>query len=774
MDFTVTNPADFATGSQKALASYGPEKFLNVNQSMGGVCSSNSVACDSGGWTLYLMDGKLSLWTNQHAYTSETLNYNAIGSTHIQAFIGADELKSEINFAVTHNTAGGCYSSISGCNNTVSGNLNFDGFDREDPNFWMNIGGRGYSTDEFANGDSQTASQLWRNQTNNFNGQVKEATQLLNVSAEYGCMFILMFVGTLLYLVIWVFGNYTVNSKSAELGAEIKRGQKEVAPFVKGQLERKPRASMDRDKLGPPRPEWGQTINEWNRCKDGYAKVVQGGVDAVQSEGCQLFRTWWLRTFNFTVLMFWMYICMFFMAPDGTGLYPAYNTFAEGFLTAWNFKAAPAGWVFLGSSIVEVLLFTTAMILIVWPDTDNMEGLCPHKEKLDTCQQCAEFLENTRKVSSLDTQANSTCLLIACHNSAINDEMKTDFLRTLHAALANFPPECIFICDNGRDLNPSDNTKGLIDEVCDDKFGKGMNRRMNYVFVPEGNKTHALYWVTEWWIPFLVQKDRVPDFKYLVMIDDDVPLPKSFDFHNAEMEADPSIACYGYGITAVTPTDPTTGKSEFCMLVAMQDLEYKISGFFKYFQYKIGGCAFYAHGAISMWRRETLGKEILYKHDTEFNGEDMYMGLLTHRLSEKSKEKVRIAFSMGSLVETYAPDNFNLLFKQRTKSWDLGTHRKFKTVIKELCFRWKNQHLMLKIFHVGEVVTLFLDWLRIYMLALLLPTNPLVVLGILIFFMSLAFILLFLFRTIVLRNRKELRAAVPLKVFLVFPFFKVL
>ena len=27
---------------------------------------------------------------------------------------------------------------------------------------------------------------------------------------------------------------------------------------------------------------------------------------------------------------------------------------------------------------------------------------------------------------------------------------------------------------------------------------------INYVYIPEGNKSHAMYWTTEYWIPELV------------------------------------------------------------------------------------------------------------------------------------------------------------------------------------------------------------------------------------------------------------------------------
>ena len=254
MDFTVTNPQDFSNGSQIALATYGTQKFLDVNRAPacnsaclggagnvrknqcnncgacggcaallfvkncggnfppsctrppsaflptgGGGCSGNRsqmVACNSGGWSLYLLDGKFSLWTNMKAHTSEPLQYNLNGSTRIQALIAADEMKSEISFSVTNTTAEGCYSSTSSCSCAVSGNMNFDGFDRRSPNFFLNVGGRGWSfndlvdnpdsTNEFkvANQDSEEASQLWRNQSYNFDGDVDEAMQVMHVSAE--------------------------------------------------------------------------------------------------------------------------------------------------------------------------------------------------------------------------------------------------------------------------------------------------------------------------------------------------------------------------------------------------------------------------------------------------------------------------------------------------------------------------------------------------------------------------------------------------------------
>lgn len=33
-----------------------------------------------------------------------------------------------------------------------------------------------------------------------------------------------------------------------------------------------------------------------------------------------------------------------------------------------------------------------------------------------------------------------------------------------------------------------------------------LSTRIQYLFIPEGNKSHAMYWCTEYWIPELVRR----------------------------------------------------------------------------------------------------------------------------------------------------------------------------------------------------------------------------------------------------------------------------
>eukprot|EP00656_Telonema_subtile_P013186 TRINITY_DN16688_c0_g1_i3.p1 TRINITY_DN16688_c0_g1~~TRINITY_DN16688_c0_g1_i3.p1 ORF type:complete len:940 (-),score=240.44 TRINITY_DN16688_c0_g1_i3:35-2854(-) len=623
---------------------------------------------------------------------------------------------------------------------TVSGSLDFSDFDSGSSNYKLVVGGRGDST-----------ATLMNDYTETFTGQLKNLDQTIQAGAEYILLLILLFVGTLCYCALWAGGQWIVASKSAELNAEVKQGEKEQAKFVRKKLEQAPTVQQ---------AEWTQQIEQWNQCKELYTKTNEADTEH------RYLRVYGIRAFFFVLVVFDMFVVLWLAAPDGQGLYSSSN-FATAFGKAWNFQAAPIGWIFLLSSIIETTLFTIGCVGVVWPNKNN--DAQPHsqanpgqKEEYDPLSP-----ESGRRVTALAEETNSTCLLIACHNSALDEGMRTDLERTLHAAMENFPPESIFVCDNGRGLHPSDDTQGLCDRVCRQRFPEE-SRKINYVFIPEGNKTHALYWVSEWWIPFLMQKDKIPDFEYLVMIDDDVPLPKNFDFHAAQMNAQPTMAACGYAITAVTPTDPLTGKSEPNFLVDMQDVEYRLSGFFKLVQARLGGSSFYAHGAVSLWRRKLLGREILYKHDTEFHGEDLYMGLLLHRQEQGNS----IDFSAGNVVETFAPDHFKLLFKQRTKSWDLATHRKFPSILRELLFRWKNQFLFLKIFHFGEVIAVIQDWIRLYLFVLLLLTNPIVLAGITCFFFAIAYAQLILFRFVVLRNRPDLKKKLGAVSLLCFPLYK--
>ena len=101
------------------------------------------------------------------------------------------------------------------------------------------------------------------------------------------------------------------------------------------------------------------------------------------------------------------------------------------------------------------------------------------------------------------------------------------FRNTLDAALKIFAAKQIFVVDNGGAPTPSDRTHvsrwhpshllwpcrsylalvAPLQEVCASvsrKYYPNNEQTINYLYVPEGNKTHAMYWATEYWIPQLV------------------------------------------------------------------------------------------------------------------------------------------------------------------------------------------------------------------------------------------------------------------------------
>ena len=121
--------------------------------------------------------------------------------------------------------------------------------------------------------------------------------------------------------------------------------------------------------------------------------------------------------------------------------------------------------------------------------------------------------------------------MIACHESCITPERTETFSETLRSALRVFPPEAIFVCDNGNSLHPVDRTQQTTYDVSKEFYPDG-KRLMQYLYIPEGNKTHAMYWTTEYWIPELVACGKCPEFQYAMMIDDDVPLPPDLHVNN--------------------------------------------------------------------------------------------------------------------------------------------------------------------------------------------------------------------------------------------------
>jgi len=350
------------------------------------------------------------------------------------------------------------------------------------------------------------------------------------------------------------------------------------------------------------------------------------------------------------------------------------------------------------------------------------------------------------------TVSIDTCLMIACHCSTMTVERCETFSNTLKSALAVFPPSHIFVCDNGPTIQPQDATQFVAKQVHPD---------INYLYIPEGNKTFAFYWCNKYWIPFLARCGVVPNFTYALIIDDDVPLPADLHIPHEHLRQDTRIKAVHFPITATTPDGNPP------LLVNCQDVEYKLAAVHKLFQatmYRSLSC----HGAIALWERKCMG-EVFHGHDTVFNGEDLYMGITLLRKRDDSK----IISSAQTIVPTYAPDNFPVLFRQRVKSWELTSHKKTFTYLVEVINPVSFFHLpslCLKPYFMQELLTILLDWLRIFLICGLLLRDTLGLLLMTAFFTVLLYMQLVLFQFVILRERKDLRSSF-FTIFM-FPFYK--
>ena len=190
-----------------------------------------------------------------------------------------------------------------------------------------------------------------------------------------------------------------------------------------------------------------------------------------------------------------------------------------------------------------------------------------------------------------------------------------------------------------------------------------------------------------------------------------------------------------------------------------------MAGFVKQFQY-LGGTTACCHGAIALWRRDVLGSKILRDHDTVFHGEDLYMGLLLHRI----QKNYVIAVSASAVVPTFAPERLLILFRQRVTSWDLCAQRKFMTFVREFLAGWvvNSKTWILKPFMAQEVINIMLDWMRLYLVVGLAVYDIFSLFMCFVVFYAILYFELIIFNYIVLRHRPDLQATK--RTLIIFPF----
>jgi len=283
----------------------------------------------------------------------------------------------------------------------------------------------------------------------------------------------------------------------------------------------------------------------------------------------------------------------------------------------------------------------------------------------------------TEKVS------NRHAFVIVSHNST------KKLPATIEAILKFAIPNQIYIADNGSSDKEIDST----DRMCA-SYSTPEGGSINVCHIKYGNKTLAQYSCI--YALDRLLKDGKSPVDIVTIIDDDVIIPANFPATQIEKEfEDPSKVVVAYPLSAENHNDT--------VWAAMQEVEYMGANLARKVQ-KMLGSQLFASGAIATWKVPQL-KPVLERHCSAFNGEDLEMGYVLHKLSDGKTYKlgvdgpVRIGFIEQCNVATIVPHHLvhwydlipaplkkkikpktcfcgeHSLFNQRVRSWDPAGHQ---------------------------------------------------------------------------------------------------
>ena len=177
-------------------------------------------------------------------------------------------------------------------------------------------------------------------------------------------------------------------------------------------------------------------------------------------------------------------------------------------------------------------------------------------------------------------------LIIPCHKA------ESILSNTLEKALKIFDSRSIYVIDNGNSNYPLDNSRWLCE-----------SHGVNYIWSNIGSKLISIY----------IGVKAAEGYKYVMQIDDDMELEEDMTF-----PIDTDADCIAYTISGISKYKKNN------MLQHCQDVEYKIAGLIKSLQSWVGNTIF-AHGAVSLWKRESLLK-VLNNHPMYPISDDWFTG----------------------------------------------------------------------------------------------------------------------------------------------------
>jgi len=323
--------------------------------------------------------------------------------------------------------------------------------------------------------------------------------------------------------------------------------------------------------------------------------------------------------------------------------------------------------------------------------------------------------------------------IICCHNS-------TEKLANTCAAILNVAePWCIFIADNGsspEEIKTTEQMCHLITIQYAKSHPEYDGPGINFGCITEASKTVAQFATT---FTLLSYPKKIA---YVTLIDDDTTLPPTFSV-DAVMQTfqDTNIACIAYPLVA-SNVQPTR------ILSLCQNVEYITAGFIRSTQSDIATTVF-ASGALSTWKIGML-LEVLLRHDSMHNGEDLQMGLIVHSLAGQryiledkyhqiQPYKVHVASSVlcatdvvscwvhasdfRSCCPSFAKKHCSCgepsLFKQRAISWEISRHRFFFKWLKPV-FNCRNvctsRGFCIRSLVIYDAILIINDWITLAVL----------------------------------------------------------
>jgi cellulose synthase/poly-beta-1,6-N-acetylglucosamine synthase-like glycosyltransferase len=239
--------------------------------------------------------------------------------------------------------------------------------------------------------------------------------------------------------------------------------------------------------------------------------------------------------------------------------------------------------------------------------------------------------------------------LVAAHNSA--DRIKP----CLDAILKLVKPHQIYIMDNGsskvEEAKIRDFCKMSSDLYCLENGLIPGSSEINVAHLSNyGSKAIAQYACVYHLSKKLEDGTGMVDI--VTLIDDDVCVSPEWNYKEVDrLLEDSSTVAVAYGIRA--------SNADLNVCTGFQDLEYICGNVARYIQDCLGSQLF-ASGAIATWKVPVV-LELLKRHPTHFNGEDLEFGVILGRLSDEKTHKlgingvVKMAFYADCVIGTDVP-----------------------------------------------------------------------------------------------------------------------